>query len=162
MGGYKAVSSFSIFQIFHFPNPLYFPGWISPSTGYPCLYARTSIVSVVSIACFTSSSITSESSVSDFSMAERIGFVTGCFATKMVQQSSNGKIDVSKEPIFFAISTIYTLSIPINGRKTGSSQTAFVVSRLCIVWLATCPMLSPVISPRQSFSFAKCSAIRIM
>ena len=31
-----------------------------------------------------------------------------------------------------------------------------------IVWLATCPILSPVISPRHPDSLAKCSAIIIM
>ena len=39
-----------------------------------------------------------------------LGFVTGCFATNVVQQSSYGRIDVSYVPIFNEISTISCLS----------------------------------------------------
>ena len=99
---------------------------------------------------------------SDFSIRSRFGFVTGCFATKIVQQSSTGCIDVSYVSIFSEISTISRLSNPIKGRYTGSVQTALVAARLCIVWLATCPILSPVIIPRQPSFFAKCSAIFII
>ena len=34
-------------------------------------------------------------------MTFRFGFVTGCFATKIVQQSSYGRTDVSYVPYFF-------------------------------------------------------------
>ena len=44
------------------------------------------------------------------------GFVTGCFATKMVQQSSNGSMEVSYVPIFWAMSMISCLSKAITGR----------------------------------------------
>ena len=57
--------------------------------------ASTIITSVVSIAVFISSSITSLSLSSDFLILFIFGFVTGCFATKIVQQSSYGRIDVS-------------------------------------------------------------------
>ena len=58
-------------------------------------FASTQMVSVVSIASFTSSSIFSSSLVSDLLMILIFGLVTGCLATKIVQQSSYGKIDVS-------------------------------------------------------------------
>ena len=108
-----------------------------------------SMISVVFRAVSISSSIFSESFCSERRITLRFGFVTGCFATKMVQQSSNGWIEVSKVSIFLEIRTISSLSKPITGRYTGSVQTSFVEARLCKVWLATCPMLSPVISPRQ-------------
>ena len=76
-------------------------------------------------------------SVSYTHLTLQSGFVTGCFATKIVQQSSNGWIDVSYVPIFSEISTISCLSNPINGRYTGSVHTSFVAAKLCIVWLAT-------------------------
>ena len=38
---------------------------------------------------------------------------------------------------------------------------ALVAAGDCMVGLATCPILSPVISPRHPYSFAKCSAIFI-
>ena len=44
----------------------------------------------------------------------------------------------------------------------GRVHTSLVAARLCKVWLATCPILSPVIRPRQPHFFAKCSAIRII
>ena len=66
--------------------------------------------------------------------------------------------DVSYASIFSEISTISCLSKPINGRYTGIVQTSFVAASDCIVWLATWPILSPVIRPRHLFSFAKCSA----
>ena len=53
------------------------------------------ITSTVSMAVFISSSILSVSFSSDFLITLRFGFVTGCFATNMVQQSSNGKMEVS-------------------------------------------------------------------
>ena len=51
---------------------------------------RTEMTSSVSNAVLTISSIFSSSLVSDLWMIFKFGFVTGCFATKMVQQSSNG------------------------------------------------------------------------
>ena len=113
---------------------------------YFLLIYSTRIISVVSIAVCTSSSIFSSSFLSERLIAFRFGFVTGCLATKMVQQSSNGKIEVSYVQIRSAMLTISCLSKPITGRNTGRVQTSFVAARLCIVWLATCPMLSPVIS----------------
>ncbi len=35
-------------------------------------------------------------------------------------------------------------------------QTSFVAARLCMVWLATCPILSPVIRPSTSSLTCKC------
>ena len=57
--------------------------------------ASTVITSVVSMAVAISSSIFSASFNSDFLINSTFGLVTGCFATKIVQQSSYGKIDVS-------------------------------------------------------------------
>ncbi len=71
-------------------------------------------------------------------------------------------MEVSKVPIRWATSTISSLSKPIRGRYTGMVQTSLVAARDCMVWEATCPMLSPVIRPRHSVSFAIRSAIRIM
>ncbi len=84
------------------------------------IFYFTLMISAVSIACCINSSIFSERFNSDFSIRSRFGFVTGCFATKIVQQSSNGCIDVSYVSIFSEISTISLLSNPINGRYTGS------------------------------------------
>ena len=69
----------------------------------------------------------------DFSITDNTGCVTGCFATKIVQQSSYGRIEVSNVLIFSAIVTISCLSNAINGRYTGKVQTAFVAIKLCIV-----------------------------
>ena len=52
-------------------------------------------ISVVSIALSTRSSILPRSFASDRSITSGTGFVTGCFATKIVQQSSYGRIDVA-------------------------------------------------------------------
>ena len=60
----------------------------------------TSITSSVSNAVRTISSIFSASFSSERSITEISGFVTGCFATKMVQQSSKGcTIFVAKHPV---------------------------------------------------------------
>ncbi len=72
-------------------TPIIESGWIPFLTTY--YFAITT--SAVSIASFTSSSIFSLSFLSLRSMTSMIGFVTGCFATKIVQQSSYGRIDVS-------------------------------------------------------------------
>ena len=53
------------------------------------------ITSLVSSAVFISSSIFSSSFFSEFLIFFKLGFVTGCFATKIVQQSSYGRTDVS-------------------------------------------------------------------
>ena len=79
-------------------------------------YFPTVITSAVSTAVFTSSSIFSDRFSSDFSILSTFGFVTGCFATKIVQQSSNGWIYVSYVSIFSEISTISLLSKPMSGR----------------------------------------------
>ena len=53
------------------------------------------------------------------------------------------------------------LSKPISGRNTGSVHTSLVQARLWTVWLATCPMLSPVIrasEPSSSASFPQFSS----
>ena len=50
-----------------------------------CLTVTTS---AVSMAVFINSSIFSVRFVSDFSIRSTFGFVTGCFATNIVQQSS--------------------------------------------------------------------------
>ena len=73
----------------------------------------TTIFSVVSMAVFISSSITSSRLCSCCLIILRLGFVTGCLATNIVQQSSNGWIDVSYVPIFSDISIISCLSKPI-------------------------------------------------
>ncbi len=69
---------------------------------------------------------------------------------------------MSKVPIFWAISIISSLSEPISGRNTGKETTELVTFMLSMVWLATCPRLSPVISAPHFFSFAKRSAMRII
>ncbi len=46
--------------------------------------------------------------------------------------------------------TISVLSIPINGRNTGMVAPLSVQPMACMVWLATCPRLSPVINAPQS------------
>ena len=71
-----------------------------PRLFYSCLCRfhppkETLITSVVSIAVRISSSIFSSRFNSDFAMRSTFGFVTGCFATKIVQQSSYGWMDVS-------------------------------------------------------------------
>ncbi len=62
-----------------------------------------------------------------------LGFITGFFGKKTVQQSSYGKILVSKVSIFFAISIISVLSEPISGLNTGKDTTLFVTLILSIV-----------------------------
>ena len=74
------------------------------------------ISSAVSMAVCTRSAIFSLSFASERTIASEMGFVTGCRATKIVQQSSYGRIDVSKVPIFREISMISFLSKPISGR----------------------------------------------
>ena len=63
----------------------------------------------------------------------QVRLLTGCFATKIVQQSSNGSIEVSYVPIFSDISIISCLSIPISGLYTGMEQASSVAARDCIV-----------------------------
>ena len=46
--------------------------------------------------------------------------------------------------------------------RTGFALTITVTSNAVVSYTATCPILSPVIIPKQPSSFAKCSAIRIM
>ena len=61
----------------------------------PLHYASTTISSFVSRAVCTSPSIFSSRFFSCLRITFRFGLVTGCFATKIVQQSSYGRIDVS-------------------------------------------------------------------
>ena len=61
-----------------------------------------------------------------------------------------------------AMATISVLSMPINGRNTGIVATISVQPIACIVWLATCPKLSPVINAPHSSFLAICSATRII
>ena len=63
--------------------------------GHRPRYASTTISSFVSRAVCTSSSIFSSRFFSCLRITFRFGLVTGCFATKMVQQSSKGRIEVS-------------------------------------------------------------------
>ena len=87
----------------------------------------------------------------------------GCLGVKTVQQSSYGRIEVSKVSILRAICTISSLSMPMTGRKTGSVwHTAFVTAMAGMVWLATWPRLSPVMRPPHSYWMASFSAMRIM
>ena len=65
-------------------------------------------------------------------------------------------------PIFSAISVISSLSMPMSGRNTGMPTTASVQVMASMVWLATCPRLSPVISARAPNLRARRSAMRIM
>ena len=81
---------------------------------------------------------------------------------KDMQQSSYGSIEMSYVSMRCASATISALSLPISGRKTGMFAAASVQAIAWIVWLATCPRLSPVISAPQSFSRAMRSAARIM
>ena len=65
-------------------------------------------------------------------------------------------------PMRLATSMISLLSKPISGRNTGISTTMLVVFRACMVWLATWPMLSPVMSASHCSCRATRSAMRIM
>ncbi len=65
-------------------------------------------------------------------------------------------------PMRLAIFTISDLSDPISGRKTGISATASVQAMACMVWLATWPRLSPVISAPQPSCLATSWAARSM
>ena len=56
--------------------------------------------------------------------------------------------------------TIIFSSNPIPGNEKAVSKVINELSMLSLIHI--CPMLSPVIMPRQPVSFAKCSAIRIM
>ena len=64
-------------------------------SGVSLHYASTTISSFVSRAVCTSPSIFSSRFFSCLRITFRFGLVTGCFATKIVQQSSYGRIDVS-------------------------------------------------------------------
>ncbi len=81
---------------------------------------------------------------SSSSMKESLGFIAGCSGRNTVQQSSYGRMDVEKVPIALARSMISSLSKPISGRSTGRVTTAFEEVSPSMVWLATCPKLSPV------------------
>ena len=74
---------------------------------------------------------------STLSASNFVLLVTGLGGIKKLQQSSWGKIAVSKVPIFLASSTISCLSIPTKGRKIGKFTTSLIVARLVKVWEAT-------------------------
>ena len=63
--------------------------------GWKLLALFIALSGLFSIACFISSSIFSFRFSSERRITSIFGFVTGCFATKIVQQSSNGWMDVS-------------------------------------------------------------------
>ena len=71
-------------------------------------------------------------------------------------------MEVSKVPIFRAMRTASSLSIPTRGRKMGSAVTAPVTAMASMVWEATCPRDSPVTTARQPVRRATPSAMRIM
>ena len=79
---------------------------------YPSMW----ITSTVSMASCINASIFSLNFLSSLWITFKFGFVTGCFATKMVQQSSYGRMDVSYASIFSEIVTISCLSNPMSGR----------------------------------------------
>ena len=64
--------------------------------------------------------------------------------------------------IFSATAMISVLSRPISGRNTGMVTTASVQQRASMVWEATWPRLSPVISASAPNCLAMRSAMRIM
>ena len=99
------------------------------------VYSPTFILSIPAYASSTSASISSADSIC--STSRSLGFVLGCLGVKTVQQSSYGRIDVSKVPILRARRTISSLSMPMSGWRTGRSVTACVEAMASMVWLAT-------------------------
>ena len=85
----------------------------------------------------SSTSASTSSALSAFSTSLSFGRVRGCFGVNTVQQSSYGSIEVYNVPIFLAMRTISSLSMPISGWSTGRSMTACVEAMASIVWLAT-------------------------
>ena len=75
------------------------------------------MISLSATALDTIPSILSASFFSDASIFSILGFVTGCFATKIVQQSSKGWMEVSNVLIFSASSMISFLSNAMTGRE---------------------------------------------
>lgn len=71
-------------------------------------------------------------------------------------------MEVSKVPIFRAIFTISSLSIPTTGRRTGRLATAPVTAMASMVWLATWPRHSPVTRALAPHRWATFSEIRII
>ena len=71
-------------------------------------------------------------------------------------------MEVSKVPIFRAMRTISSLSMPTTGRRMGRVVTAAVARMASMVWLATWPRLSPVTMAPAPHRWATCSAMRIM
>ena len=96
------------------------------------------------------------------SISARLGLVLGCGGVKMVQQSSYGSMEVSKVPILREIAMISVLSMPISGRRIGRFCAASVQAMACMVWLATCARLSPVIKASISLWSATSLAMRSM
>ena len=71
-------------------------------------------------------------------------------------------MEVSKVPIFRAMRTISSLSMPTTGRRMGREQTAPVTFMASMVWLATWPRHSPVTMAPALTRAATASAMRIM
>ncbi len=76
-------------------SPRFIESWAVYISKRHTLYSLTTMTSLVSSAVLTISSIFSAKFSSCLRITFTFGFVTGCFATKIVQQSSKGKIDVS-------------------------------------------------------------------
>ena len=71
-------------------------------------------------------------------------------------------MEVSKVPIFRAIWTISSLSMPTQGRRMGRSTTAPVTIMASMVWLATWPRHSPVTRALAPHRLATAWEMRIM
>lgn len=65
-------------------------------------------------------------------------------------------------PILREIAMISVLSMPISGRRIGRFCAASVQAMACMVWLATCARLSPVIKASISLWSATSLAMRSM
>ena len=65
-------------------------------------------------------------------------------------------------PIFRAMRTISSLSMPTTGRRMGREHTAVVARMASMVWLATWPRHSPVTRARRRTARPPASAMRIM
>ena len=88
--------------------------------------------------------------------------VWGFRGVNSVQQSWSGMIEIGYEPILIASAVISSLSIPINGLKSGSPATAPITARFSSVCEATWPTTSPVTSAWAPRARAMRSAIRSM
>ena len=99
-------------------------------------YSPTGICSIPLKASSTRAWTSSADSTASTSFS--FGLVRGWRGVKTVQQSSYGRIDVPKVPIFRARRTISSLSNPIRGWMIGIPVTALVTAMASIVCEATC------------------------